>query len=215
MPKTYAYVRVSTNKQDLDNQRHEIERYCRSSGLSVDVWDSDIASGTIKLRDRRVGALLDSLKAGDTLIVSEISRISRSIRTVLNVIEDAIEKGISVHSVKESFVFGDDLNSRVIATAFGLAAQIERSLISARTREALARKKAEGVKLGRPPGTHTPEHRKLHGKDGEILRYMKKRVPKAAIARLLDVNVATLRRYINDENLEGRLVLERLKQTDV
>ena len=215
MSKTVAYVRVSTNKQDLDNQRHEIERFCSARGLTVDTWDSDIASGTIKLKDRRAGALIDSLKAGDTLVVSEISRISRSLRTVLNVIEDAIETGVVVMSVKENFVFGDDLNSRIIAATFGLAAQIERSLISARTKEALARKKAEGVKLGRPLGSHTREHRKLHGKDTEILRYMKKRVPKTAIARLLDVNVQTLRRYIEDEDLHTRLLLERLKQTDV
>lgn len=215
MPRVIAYVRVSTNKQDLENQRHEIERYCSLRGLVVDEWDSDIASGTIKLRDRRAGALIDSLRTGDTLVVSEISRISRSLRTVLNVIEDAIENGVVIMSVKENFVFGDDLNSRIIAATFGLAAQIERSLISARTREALVRKRAEGVRLGRPPGTHRPEHRKLHGKDEEILNYMRKRVPKTAIARLLDVSISTLRRYVAEQDLDARLLLERFRKTDV
>lgn len=215
MAKTVAYVRVSTNKQELQNQRHEIESYCKARGLTVDVWDSDIASGTIKLRDRRAGVLLDSLKAGDTLIVSEVSRISRSVGTLVSVIDDAVERGIKLVSVKEGVTFDDGMVSTVMKAGLGMAAELERKLISARTKEALARKKAEGVKLGRPPGTHTPEHRKLHGKDAEILHYMKKRVPKAAIARLLDVNVGTLRRFISDEDLHTRLLLDRLKQTDV
>ena len=215
MSRVVAYARVSTDKQELENQRHEITRFCNARGLTIDHWDSDVASGTIKLKDRAIGALLESLRAGDTLVVSEVSRISRSLRTVLNVIEDAIEQKVTIMSVKENIVFGDDLNSRIIAATFGLAAQIERSLISARTKEALARKKAEGMVLGRPVGSTKPEYLKLHGKDDRILGYMDKRVPVAAQARLLDVNRKTLTDYIKRQDLHRRLLLKRLEETGV
>lgn len=214
MSRVVAYVRVSTNKQDLENQRHEIENYCSRHGLVVDEWDEDIASGTVQLKDRQAGALIDSLKSGDRLIVSEVSRISRSIRTIVNTLEDCIERGVEVTSIKEGITFRDDVTSTVMMVGLGLAAQLERKFISARTREALARKKAEGVRLGRPAASYLPENRKLFGKDEEILSYMRRRVSKAAIARILDVSASTLHRYIKDQDLDGRLWLERVRQTD-
>lgn len=214
MGRVVAYVRVSTNKQDLENQRHEIERYCSTHGLVVDHWDEDIASGTTQVKDRRAGAMLEGLTTGDTLIVSEISRISRSVRTLLNILEDCIDQGITVISVKQNVTFEKGLTSTIMITGLGLAAQIEREMISARTREALARKSAEGVKLGRPAGTHVPENRKLFGKNEEILSYMRRRVSKAAIARLLDVSASTLYRHVKDEALDDQLWLERVKKTD-
>lgn len=213
--KTVAYVRVSTNKQDLENQRHEIERYCSAHGMTVDEWDQDIASGTTQVKDRRAGAMLDGLLSGDTLIVSEISRISRSVKTLLNVLDDCIQREIKVISVKQNVTFEKGLTSTIMMVGLGLAAEIEREMISARTKEALARKKAEGVKLGRPVGTYVPENRKLFGKDEEILSYMRRRVSQAAIARLLDVSASTLRRHVKDQNLHELLWLERVKETDV
>lgn len=215
MSRVVAYVRVSTNKQDLENQRHEIERYCSVHSLAVDEWDEDIASGTTQVKDRRAGAMLDGLASGDTLIVSEISRISRSVRTLLNVIEDCIDHGITVISVKQNITFEKGLTSKIMMVGLGLAAEVEREMISARTKEALARRSAEGVRLGRPAVTYLPENRKLFGKDEEILSYMRRRVSKAAIARLLDVSASTLYRYIKDEDLDDRLWLERVRQTDV
>ncbi|MBM4646590.1 recombinase family protein [Rhodococcus hoagii] len=215
MGRVIAYVRVSTNKQDLEKPTHEIERYCSSRGLVVDEWDQDIASGTIKVQNRRVGTVLANLTAGDRLIVSEVSRISRSVGTLINVIDDAVERGITIVSVKEGVEFDDGLTSTVMKAGLGLAAELERKMISARTKEALARKKFEGVKLGRPPGTHRPENRKLHGKDDEIMKYMRRRVSKAAIARILDVSISTLRRYIEEQDLDDQLLLERIKKTDV
>lgn len=214
MSRVVAYVRVSTNKQDLENQRHEIDRYASAHSLTVDDWDEDIASGTTQVKDRHMGAMLDSLRSGDTLIVSEISRISRSVKTLLNVLDDCIDRGITVISVKQNVTFEKGLTSTIMMVGLGLAAEIEREMISARTKESLARKKAEGVKLGRPAGTYLPENRKLFGKDEEILSYMRRRVSKAAIARLLDVSASTLHRYIKDQNLHERLWLERVRQTD-
>lgn len=215
MPKVIAYVRVSTDKQDLNNQRFEIERFCKQRAYAVDEWDQEIVSGTIKVKDRSISRVLDRLVRDDTLVVSEVSRISRRLSTILITIEDCVERGIKVVSVKESIVFDGGLNSQIISWAFGMAAQIERSLISARTKEALARKRAEGVQLGRPVGSTKPEHYKLHGKDDRIIRMLDKRVSVSAIARLLDVNRKTLTDYINRQELRRRLLLKRLEETGV
>jgi len=215
MPRVIAYVRVSTDKQELENQRFEIARYCETHSIIVDEWDQEVVSGTVKTKDRRVGPLLDRLEKGDTLIVSEISRISRSIVTVLNSIQQCIDHGVTVVSIKEGMSFTDDLHSKVVAVAFGLAAEIERSMISSRTKEALARKKAEGVVLGRPPGSYKPEHYKLHGQDEVILGYMTKHVSMSAIARLLDVNRKTLQIYVERHNLREELRWRRFKQLGV
>ncbi|GAP57950.1 transposon Tn2501 resolvase [Arthrobacter sp. Hiyo1] len=215
MAKVIAYVRVSTDKQELENQRYEIQKYCDNHSITVDEWDEEVVSGTVRVKDRKVGALLDRLEAGDMLIVSEISRISRSIVTVLNSIQLCIDRNVQVVSIKENITFADNLNSKVMAVAFGLAAEIERSMISARTKEALARKKSEGVVLGRPAGSYKPEHYKLHGKNDEILAYMEKKVSIAAIARLLDVNRKTLQTYIDRNDLRGELRWRRYKQLGV
>lgn len=201
MGRVIAYVRVSTSHQDFDNQKYEIAQFAERQGYHVDEYVSEVITGKAAVKDRRIGAILDSLQDGDTLIVSEVSRISRSLTSVLNAIEDATKRGITIMTVKGGHVFGDNINSKVIAFAFGLAAEIERDLISARTKEALAKKKAEGVKLGRPTGTHKPENLKLWGKDEQILDLMAKRVPKSSIAKVLDVNRGTLNRYIESREL--------------
>lgn len=203
---------MSTNHQDYENQKYEIAQFAARSGIEIDEYISEVITGKADVKDRKIAGVLDSLHKGDTLIVSEVSRISRSLTAVLGVIEDSTKRGVTVMTVKGGFVFGDNIASTVIAFAFGLAAQIERELISSRTKEALARKKAEGVKLGRPAGTYTHEHLKLHGKDEQILQLMEKRVSKAAIARLLDVNRETLSRYINRQELVKELLWRRHNQ---
>ncbi|WP_100504018.1 recombinase family protein [Mycobacteroides abscessus] len=214
--KTVAYIRVSTDRQDVENQRFEITRYAKSNHLNVDEFVGEVISGyKTQIAERKFGQVLKELDRGDTLIVSETSRISRRLIDILNTLQDCIDKGITVIAVKEQYVFKDDLNSQIMAFAFGLAAQIERNLISARTREALARKKAEGVILGRPRGKAAdPTKRKLHGQDDQILDYLEKRVPKAVIARLLDVNRQTLQNYIDQENLMFKLRQRRLVKLD-
>lgn len=215
MGRVVAYVRVSTDKQELENQRFEIERFCRERSLAVDEWDGEIISGTVKVSERKLAAVLDSLTAGDTLIMAEVSRIARSLLGILMVVQECVDRGITLMTVKENFTFGGDLNSKVMAAVFGIAAEIERSLISARTREALARKKAEGIRLGRPVGTGRPELLKLYGKDEKILRLMEKRVSYAAIARILDVNPKTLRAYLERQNLREQLRWRQFKEMDV
>lgn len=136
-------------------------------------------------------------------------------RDVLNTIQQLLDRGVNVIAVKENIVSKDDINSKVLAFTFGLSAEIERSLISARTREALAKKKADGVQLGRPVGTGKLENLKLYGQDEKIVELQMKRVPKAAIARMFDVNVETLNRYIRRRELHKELLWRLHKKTAI
>lgn len=208
MPRIIAYARVSTDKQDAENQRFEIERFLERRQQKYDDFVEETISGKKQVGERKIGQLIQGMERGDTLIVSETSRISRRLVDVLNTVQDCIDRGITVIAVKENFEFGDDINSKVIAFAFGLAAEIERNLISARTREALARKRADGVKLGRPVGTHHAYHYKLHKHEAEIgeLLLSPLRPSVSALARHFDVNRETMRRFIQDRGLRRKSI---------
>ena len=206
MPQVVAYARVSTDRQDSDNQKFELDNYMRRHGIEGVEVVTEVVSGTVKLKDRKVGALIESLRDGDTLIVSEISRLSRDMLTVASIIQDCLSRGIVIIAVKEGWTLGNDPGSKFTAVAFGMAAEIERNFISQRTKEALQRKKSEGMVLGRPIGVKRPQDRKLNGKDDEIVRYLKAHVPIAAIARVLEVNVQTLRTYMREEQLVNRVL---------
>lgn len=200
MTRVVAYIRVSTNKQDLENQRYEIVKLL--GGVEPE-WVEDVVSGSRDLEDRKISALLDSLSPGDTLVVSEVSRISRRMLDIMEVLKYCIKKGVTIKTAKEGYVFDDDINSQVMAFAFGLAAEIERRLISQRTKEALGRKKAEGVKLGRPPGTYHQHHYKLHEHEAEIRSLIESGLnpSDSALARKFKVNRETMARFISDRNL--------------
>jgi len=148
----YGYLRVSTAHQVLDNQKNEISNFAESKNLTIDYWVVEVVSGTKKERDRKLGNLIKKLKSGDTLIITEISRLSRSLTEVMSIMGKLLEKHVTLYSTKDRYVFDNSINSKVLCFAFGLVAEIERNLISARTREALALRKARGVKLGRPKG---------------------------------------------------------------
>lgn len=152
MATTTAYLRVSTDKQTLENQRGEISRFAQKNEITVDRWVEEIVSGKVKGSDRKLGHTLKRLKKGDILIVSELSRLSRTLLDIMSIMRSLLERGVVLYSVKENFCLADDINSKVILFAFGLAAEIERDLISARTKEALATKKAQGIVLGRKVG---------------------------------------------------------------
>lgn len=213
MPKIVAYARVSTDKQDAENQRFEITNYLAREGLMYDEFVAETISGTKHVSERKLGGLMEELVKGDTLIVSEASRISRRLAEIFSTITYFIERGVTVIAVKQNFKFGDDIQSQVVAFAFGMASQIERDLISSRTREALARRRAEGKILGRPAGTSDPSKKKLFGKDDEIMAYMDKRVSKSAIARIMDVNWKTLDTYMAEQNLEYKLRSRKLEES--
>lgn len=147
-----GYIRISTAKQHPENQMDEIRRHADANGIKVDRWVVEIVSGKAKLQNRKLGRLLKTMKAGDTLIVTEISRLSRSITEIMGIMGDCIGKGIHIYTTKEKYCFDDSINSKVLCFAFGLVAEIERNLISMRTKEALALRRAEGKPLGRRKG---------------------------------------------------------------
>ncbi|MEA9985668.1 recombinase family protein [Subtercola sp. RTI3] len=205
MPKIVAYARVSTDRQDAANQDFEITNYLHRLGFTYDEFVEETISGTKRVGERKLGDLMLRMEAGDTLIVSETSRISRRLSEIFSTIQYFVDRGVIVIAVKQDYKFGDDIQSKVIAFAFGLAAEIERDLISSRTREALARLKSEGVVLGRPHGTGDPTKRKLYGKEEEIMALLDKRISISAIARIHGVNRKTLSTFINETNLVYKL----------
>ncbi len=148
----YAYLRVSTDTQTVENQRYEINRYVESKGLIVDHFVEEKISGGKEVSKRKLGNLLRRLKKGDILIASEISRLGRSLYMIMDILNLCMEKQVLVFTIKDNFHLGDDIESKVLAFAFSLSAEIERRLISQRTKEALLRVRSEGKILGRPKG---------------------------------------------------------------
>lgn len=147
-----GYLRVSTEKQHVENQMEEIGRYAETNGLSIDKWVTEVVSGKREVKRRKLGRLLKSMKRGDTLIVTEVSRLSRSLTEIMGIMGMCVKKGVNIYTTKEKYQFDDSINSKVLCFAFGLVAEIERNLISMRTKEALAARRAEGKKLGRQEG---------------------------------------------------------------
>lgn len=193
----YGYVRVSTDKQTVENQRFEIERFCGENEIKIDRWIEETISGTIAVEERKLGKLMGRLSKGDILICAEISRLGRNLLMIMSILNCCMNNGVQVWTIKDNYRLGDDIHSKVLAFAFGLSAEIERDLISQRTREALARKKAEGVILGRPKGRKSSK-RKLSGKEGEIRRMLDNQVSKSAIARKYRVHRMTLNTFIRE-----------------
>ena len=197
----YAYVRVSTDKQTTENQRYEILKFADRKSINIDEWVNETVSGTKKVSDRVLGQLIEGLGKDDFLVVSELSRLGRSLMEVMSILNSLMEKEVKVFSVKEGYELGDNINSKVLAFAFGLSAEIERNMISQRTKEALARKRSEGLKLGRPKGSLSKKT-KLTGKDEDIKALLEKKVSVAAIARIMNVHRITMKNYISSRKLD-------------
>jgi len=202
----YGYIRVSTELQSYDGQKYEIERWTDARGITVDHWVLEKVSGTKTVDKRTLGRLLRKMKKGDTLICSELSRLGRNMMMVMGLLNTCSQKGIRIYSIKDNFELSDSLNTKIIAFAFSLAAEIERSLISQRTREALAAKKMQGVRLGRPPGP-SKTMQLFQEQLPEIRRKMSEGVPVSAIAREYKIHRNTLSRYLKsmDEGDEDTL----------
>ena len=197
-PMTYGYIRVSTDKQTVENQRFEIKRFCATQGLRVDKWIEETVSGTKPWARRRLGKLLRHAHGGDLLLCSELSRLGRSLFMILEVLNHCLQRDIRVWTIKDNYRLGDDIPSKVLAFALGISAEIERNLISQRTREALARRRAEGCRLGRPIGSHSSS---LTPHAETVRRLLAQGLPRARIARRLHVSVETLRRFLAHQDL--------------
>jgi len=190
---TYGYVRVSTDKQRVDNQEYEIQRFCQKNNLVIDEWIKETISGTKTPDKRKLGGLLDKVQSGDLIICAELSRLGRSLFMIMSILNRLMAINAKVWTIKDNYRLGDDIQSKVLAFAFGLSAEIERDLISQRTKEALALKRAEGVILGRPIGSKTdPRFLKLGGKEKEIAALRRKNISKSALGRMFGVNRMTV-----------------------
>jgi DNA invertase Pin-like site-specific DNA recombinase len=194
----YGYIRVSTDKQTLENQRYEIKEFCVKKEIIVDRWIEETISGSKEVDDRQLGKLIRKMRKDDILICTELSRLGRNLLMIMGILNDCMKKQVQIWTIKDNYRLGDDISSKVLAFAFGLAAEIERNLISQRTKEALARKKAEGVILGRPKGRKSSK-RKLTGKEQKIKEMLEAGVSYSAIARHFKVHRLTVSSFVNEK----------------
>jgi len=193
----YGYIRVSTDKQTVKNQRYEISQFCEKNLLCVNKWIEEVISGTKKVEERKLGKLIKKMKKDDVLICSELSRLGRNLLMIMSILNECMNRNIQVWTIKDNYRLGNDISSKVLAFAFGLSSEIERNLISQRTKEALARKRAEGVILGRPKGSKSKK-KKLSGKESEINELINKKISKSAIARVFSVHRLTVVKFLEE-----------------
>ena len=195
----FAYLRVSTSQQDTNNQKLSVLDYCNRHQFSDMQYIEDTSSGKKRWQERPIGQILENAKSGDKIVTAEISRLGRSTLQVLEILETAAQKKVSIHIAKNNMVIDGSMQSTITATILGLAAQIERELISARTIEALAKKKSEGVKLGRPKGR--AKTLKLDEHETLIKDYLAKGVSKTSIAKIIGCAPATLHSWVKRRRL--------------
>ncbi len=193
----YGYIRVSTDKQTVENQRFEINHFCCKQEIVVNKWIEETISGAKNVDDRKLGKLLKKMRKGDVLICSELSRLGRNLLMIMGILNECMNRDIQVWTIKDNYRLGSDISSKVLAFAFGLSAEIERNLISQRTKEALARKRAEGVILGRPVGSKSSKT-KLSGQEKKIQELIDKHVSYSAIGRILGVHRLTVSAFVKD-----------------
>lgn len=198
----YGYIRVSSDKQTVENQRYEINKFCQRERMVIDGWIEETISGTKSYNKRQLGVLLKRVQKGDLIICAELSRLGRNLFMIMEILNICMTKECRVWTIKDNYRLGDDIQSKVLAFAFGLSAEIERNLISQRTKEALARKKAEGVILGRPKGKKSsPDKYKLSGKEVLIKELLKNGTSKRKIAKICKCDRNTLDRFITLKGL--------------
>lgn len=193
----FAYVRVSTQLQTLENQKFEIENWCSRRGLKVDEWVTESVSGTISYEKRRLGRAVRKMRRGDLLVCTEISRLGRNMLMIMSILNTCSQKGIRIQTIKDNFDLSDNINSKIIAFAFALAAEIERNLISQRTREALAARKIAGVRLGRPCGP-SRKVRRLREDIARINALLASGVSMSSVAKEYHVHRNTLAKCLKE-----------------
>lgn len=196
----YAYIRVSTDKQTVENQRHEIQRFCEREGIVIDAWIEETISGSRPYDKRKLGRLLKKATKGDLIVASELSRLGRNLFMIMEILKQCMDRECRVWTVKDGYRLGDDIQSKVLAFAFGLSAEIERNLISQRTKEALDRLKDQGVILGRPKGAPNKKYR-LDRYESEILSMLARGKGKREIARRCGVTPGTLYKWLKHRNI--------------
>ena len=198
----YGYIRVSTDKQTTENQRFEIEKFATTRGIVIDKWVAETISATTDLKKRKLGKLMSQLKTDDLIIASEISRLGRNLLQIMGILNIAMNNGAKIWTIKDNYRLNAGIESKVLAFAFGLSAEIERNLIADRTREALVRMRAAGLKVGRPSGS-VNKQLKLAPYQEKIQKMMSRGYSKSKIARQLRCSRQTLNSFLGQisENL--------------
>jgi DNA invertase Pin-like site-specific DNA recombinase len=196
----YGYSRVSTDKQTVENQRFEIENYCVKNGIKIDKWIHETISGKEPFEKRKLGRLLKATKKGDVLVCSELSRLSRTMYSLILILDKCEKQEISIIAIKENFNPEQNSMSRYIAPIFAVVSEIERNLISQRTKEALLRLKASGMKLGRPVGSKS-KRKKLSGKEKTVEKMMREKISLREMAKKLKVHCKTLKSFLLENGL--------------
>lgn len=199
----YGYIRVSTDKQTVENQRFEIQRFCEGKDIVIDRWIEETISGTKDPEKRKLGTILSKMQKEDILICSELSRLGRSLLMIMSILNECLKQEVQVWTIKDSYRLGSDISSKVLAFAFSLSAEIERNLISQRTKEALARRRAEGAVLGRPKGRKSSRV-KLTGREDEIMDLLGRGWSKSRIARHMNVHRITLGKFIQSSLVDQK-----------
>ena len=200
----YGYIRVSSDKQTVENQRFEISRFCEENNLHIDGWIEETISGTTPYKKRRLGKLLRHIHRGDIIICSEISRLGRNLFMIMDILNHCMQRGCRLWTIKDHYRLGDNIEAKVLAFAFGLSAEIERQLISQRTKEALARKRAEGVHLGRPYGSQSFQQLLPHKYRNRIQQMLAEGRTISHIARKLHMSPGTIKRYLERSEAEEK-----------
>lgn len=200
-----AYVRVSTDKQDADNQRYSILQWADERKVTIDEWTVEIVTGMANHKNRQFGEMLASCKSGDSIVATELSRLGRSFLDVMTILKECVDRKIKIFTIKEKYELADDVHSAVVSFAFTLSSQIEREMISSRTKQALARKKALGIQLGRPKGSIGKS--KLDGQEKIIQELLNKGVSKASICKIVGP--------IHPGTLDSFLVTRKIKPAEV
>ncbi len=191
-----GYIRVSSNKQTCEHQHFEIEQFAHQNNIIVDRWVEETISSRKALNKRQLGRLLEELKEGDILISAEISRLGRSLLEVMHILENCLNKNCQVWTIKEHYRLGNDIQSKVMAFAFGLSAEIERNLISQRTKASLDNIRATGKRLGRPFSAQSKKL-KLSRNTKKIKHWLDTGITRYRIAKMMSVSPATVQNFIN------------------
>ena len=190
-----GYIRVSSNKQTLEHQRYEIEQFALQNNIIVDKWVMEKISSRKALNKRQLGQLLDDLQPNDILIAAEISRLGRSLLEVMHILEYCLNKNCQVWTIKENYRLGNDIQSKVMAFAFGLSAEIERNLISQRTKASLESVRATGKRLGRPFSAQSKKL-KLSRNTKKVKELLDMGLTRYRIAKIMQVKQTTVSRFI-------------------
>ena len=211
---TIAYIRVSSDKQTCSNQHFTIQEYAKKKNIRINRWVEETISSRQPLKKRQLGRLLGSMEKGSCLIVTEVSRLARNLYELAGILQDAIKKEIVVISIKENYTFKNDLQSKIMAYTCGLAAEIERDLISSRTQMSLDKLKKEHVKLGRPQGAQT-KCLKLKENRQRIRDFLEQGISQARIARILNVHPTTVCRYLKKFDVLEEQRLPAIQETSI